>query len=268
MQLPVSHTVIALYVAHAHNSNFANSTIASHLSAVAYLHSLHGFNDPTKSFLVRKAMRGAACLAPTYDSRLPITEVIVNRLCSALYTVVSNHWEHVLLTAIFSLAFYSLARIGELLAYDSQTASHHRLLQLTDVSFDMEGTRLSRMYITYREFKHNISGKPHVVPVEAIFNGKTCPVVSLYNYIKLRGPSPGVLFRNKEGQSFSRARFEEITRRSLIFCGLDVARYKGHSFRIGGASYAAARGFSDAQIRLLGRWKTDAFKRYIRTPSL
>ena len=54
----------------------------------------------------------------------------------------------------------------------------------------------------------------------------------------------------------------------LFMCGLDPSRYKGHSFRIGAASYAADRGFSDAQIRMLGRWKSNAFLCYIRAPSL
>ena len=42
-------------------------------------------------------------------------------------------------------------------------------------------------------------------------------------------------------------------------CGLNPARYKGHSFRIGAASHATERGMSDAQIRVLGRWKSNAF---------
>ena len=45
-------------------------------------------------------------------------------------------------------------------------------------------------------------------------------------------------------------------------------RYKGHSFRIGAATFAAECGFSDAQIRLMGRWQSDAFRKYIRSPSL
>ena len=52
------------------------------------------------------------------------------------------------------------------------------------------------------------------------------------------------------------------------FCGLDTRSYKGQSFRIGAASHAADKGFSDAQIRTLGRWKSDAFKIYIRPERL
>ena len=43
---------------------------------------------------------------------------------------------------------------------------------------------------------------------------------------------------------------------------------KGHSFRIGAASFAADKGLSDAQVRALGRWKSNTFLKYIRLPSL
>jgi len=55
---------------------------------------------------------------------------------------------------------------------------------------------------------------------------------------------------------------------SLRFCDLDVLGYKSHSFRIGAASWAASKGMSDAQIRAFGRWKSNAFLRYIRAPSI
>ena len=52
-------------------------------------------------------------------------------------------------------------------------------------------------------------------------------------------------------------------------CNLDPNRYKGHSFRIGAATYAAEQVVSDDKIRHLGRWKSDAFKKYIRiTPRI
>ena len=37
-----------------------------------------------------------------------------------------------------------------------------------------------------------------------------------------------------------------------------------HSFRIGGASAAFSAGASDALIRVMGRWSSDCYNRYIR----
>jgi hypothetical protein len=57
---------------------------------------------------------------------------------------------------------------------------------------------------------------------------------------------------------------------SMLFrgCGLDTMKYKGHSFHIGTATFAAECGFSDAQICAMGRWRSDAFLKYIHIPSL
>lgn len=78
---------------------------------------------------------------------------------------------------------------------------------------------------------------------------------------------PGPLFIDC-GKPITRNIFVEKLSWAVKSCGLDSSRYKGHSFRIGAASYAADRGLSDSQIRTLGRWQSNAFTKYIRIPSL
>ena len=227
---------------------------------------MQGFQDPTKSFLIRKAVQGIARLAPSYDVRLPITESILIRICDALTYLVDLHYERKLFKAIFTTAFYSLARIGELVNYNGNHLED--LIQLSDLNFEKNGEEIIRFFLTFRTFKHNAFGKPHVITVDTLQSSQCCPVNHLHNYLSLRGPQAGCLFLTANGLPLSRRHFDNITQRCLRFCDLDLSRYKGHSFRIGGASYAATKGFSDAQIRLLGRWKSDAFRRYIRSPAV
>ena len=48
--------------------------------------------------------------------------------------------------------------------------------------------------------------------------------------------------------------------------GIDLTGYSGHSFRSGAATTAAAKGSSDSAIKMLGRWKSEAYQLYIKTP--
>ena len=45
-----------------------------------------------------------------------------------------------------------------------------------------------------------------------------------------------------------------------------VTYHSGHSFRIGAAITAVQQGLGDATVQMLGRWRSGAYKTYVRTP--
>ena len=55
-------------------------------------------------------------------------------------------------------------------------------------------------------------------------------------------------------------------RSTLAKAGVDPTHFSGHSFRIGAASTAAAKGVAESTVQTLGRWASDSYKRYIRIP--
>ena len=95
-----------------------------------------------------------------------------------------------------------------------------------------------------------------------------CPVQNLLDYFLRRDLSDGPLFRTYDGHAVLRKLFTHYLALIFRICGLDPTKYKGHSFCIGAATFGAECGFSDAQIRSMGRWKFDAFRKYIRGPGL
>jgi hypothetical protein len=73
------------------------------------------------------------------------------------------------------------------------------------------------------------------------------------------------LFEDPDGTPLSYKHFITSIRNALELAGLNPKIYAGHSFRRGAASAAAAAGYSDYEIQLLGRWRSDAYKLYIES---
>ena len=88
-------------------------------------------------------------------------------------------------------------------------------------------------------------------------NSIICPVAALGNSLALQGPSPGPLFCFADGRPLTWQRLSSMVQSILHSAGYHGS-YSGHSFRIGAATTAAARGVSDHLIKTLGRWSSDA----------
>lgn len=55
-----------------------------------------------------------------------------------------------------------------------------------------------------------------------------------------------------------------VLNKALQCLKVDSSSFGTHSFRIGAATTAAEKGFSDEYIKQLGRWSYKVFRRYIR----
>ena len=93
-----------------------------------------------------------------------------------------------------------------------------------------------------------------------------CPVDALLQYLTVRNSSPGPLFILQSGTPLTRTYLVTHLQSALQQAGLDQSQYNGHSFRIGAATTAAQQGIGDAMIQTLGRWRSDAYKVYIKLP--
>jgi integrase len=95
----------------------------------------------------------------------------------------------------------------------------------------------------------------------------SCPVTALKNlFTEIPNRLPTApLFENPDGKPLSYTSFITAIRSALESAGLNPKLYAGHSFRRGAATEAAAAGYSDYEIQLLGRWRSDAYKLYIET---
>ena len=93
----------------------------------------------------------------------------------------------------------------------------------------------------------------------AAVQGSLCPVALMREYLQYHPSGSGPLFVWSTGQYLIRLDIVNLLRR----CFPGSLSLNTHSFRIGGASAAASAGVPDSQIQILGRWSSDAYRRYI-----
>ena len=262
---PFSPVCLPLYISYLSFCNLAYSTTTLHLSAISYAHKLGGFCDPTKSFLIQKLLTALSRQRHS-DTRLPITRPVLHELVRSLEYTNSSAFQHTPFLAMFLTAFCGLFRIGELSTKSTRFAFsviQYRYLQILSCEGDPCTAK-----ITITDYKHNSDHRPFDILITRDDSVTFCPVKTLLKYCKIRGNRPGPLFCNSDQTPITTCQFNTELQRCLQNCGLDISWYKNHSFCIGGACHAADKGFSDAQIRALGRWKSDAFEVYLRSESI
>ena len=149
-----------------------------------------------------------------------------------------------------------------------RASGQKRVLQYDDLRFISSNGSISMVKLTIRKFKHNTANTAFEILIARENSVLVCPVQTLLDYCGMRGTTSGPLFCESDLRPVTISSFNTELKRCLVFCGLDMSRYKGHSFRIGAATHASEQCFSDSQIRKLGLWQSDAFKTYLRSGAL
>ena len=157
---------------------------------------------------------------------------------------------------MFLIAFDGFLHVGEFTVVSTKKESH--CLQISDIGWSSDG-----FVIKFRSYKHSVPSVVENISVSPQ-SGNTCPVYHLQKFLAVRGAQKGCLFINPSGTPVARSQFTEALHGALSFVGLSPMKYKGHSFRIGAATWAMQLGKSDAQIRSSGCWHSNAFLKYIR----
>ena len=257
--LPLRVTDLCLFVSDLHRQGLQPSSIASHLSALGHFQKMSGFKDSTKHFLVQKLVTGARRLSPGSQVRLPITSGVLQGLVAALKVSESTKYCRLLLHAMFTTAFHAFLRIGEIAP--KTVKGQGEVVQLSDISWQQD----AQCVLTLHKFKnsHKQGSQSFTLRKLGKADKTICPIRALKKYLEMRSKKQGPLFV-LNGHPCLRRYFDDRLRAALVGGGYCPKSYKGHSFRIGAATEAASRGMSDAQIRNLGRWQSDAFRKYIR----
>ena len=118
--------------------------------------------------------------------------------------------------------------------------------------------------MTIKNSKANKTGRDEIVIIYATGN-MLCPVKAAQKVINMnKGNSPNSPFLSGTGgKPLTINRLNSILKEATKNVSLN-GTLSAHSFRIGIASLLAKKGFSNQQIKAVGRWSSRAFQAYIR----
>ena len=251
--------------------NISANSIKVYLSAIRQLHIQRKLCPPPIGDMARLAqvLRGikisqaSANKLPTRQ-RSPMTPELLHKIKVAWQKYPIDD-EKIMLWAAFLTAFFGFMRSGELCAHSSKDFDPATVLSVNDVSVDdLSNPRLLRIHLKVSKTD------PYRAGVD-IFLARTdddlCPVAAMLAWLVRRGKTPGPLFRLLPGKYLTHSQLVTKLREAINLTDQDPTKFSGHSFRSGAASVAAEQGISVPHIKLLGRWKSSAYQRYVKTPA-
>ena len=242
------------------NDSLHHSSIKVYLSAVRSLHIDNGLPDPLVNCLqLQRLLRGIKCVQGSSPSkRLPIT---IDLLKVIQHSLDFNSRDHIMFWTACCIGFFGFLWAGEFTANPPFDPSIH--LAVSDVQADaLVDPSCFKIHIKCSKTDPFRMGCDIYV---GWGNSVICPVAAIGNFLALRGPLPGPLFCYADGRPLTRQLLSSTVQSILRSAGYPGS-YSGHSFRIGAATTVAARGIPDHLIKTLGRWSSDAYQLYIRTP--
>lgn len=195
--------------------------------------------------------------------RLPMTPDILLKLRS-VWEQEPGNYDHIMLWAACCTCYFGFLRSGEICSPSDKDYDSSTHLSFADIAVDSHDDP-STIAITIKASKTDPYRQGVTVYLGAT-GSKLCPVKALLAFISVRGDATGPLFQFANKQVLTRERFVTHVRSALSKAGLNPDVYAGHSFRIGAATVAHENGIEDSTIMTLGRWKSNAYQRYIRIP--
>ena len=252
---PLKESILQLFVTSL-AGRLKYSSIKVYLCGIQYQSIICGFQEKIapmgKLYYVMRGIRRVHSTGRV-KQRLPITPSHLRDMISFVQNSLFSNYDKAMWKCLILLAFFGLLRVSEYVCPGQRKYDPSINLMPSDVKFCGD-----IVYINLKASKTDPFRAGFKVRLVRI-GGNLCPVTALIDYIVYRGATVGPLFILSSG--------EFVTRKYVsAFINISLPRALNlhtHSFRIGGASAAASCGIPDSAIKILGRWSSDCYRRYI-----
>ena len=274
--LPLNTSDILTFTAWLLNRGVKSSTISSYLSGLRQVHLSNGVDIPIiRSDLISQVLKGQShldSLTPNLNpTRLPVSPTILRILKLEINNSSFSKRDKRLIWLLCTLAFHGSFRIIELLSKTKGYFDPDFCLLGNNVilkPFIHNNTTVSVLTVSVKSPK---TGRPNTTDIVDVFptNTDLCPVKAYSDFAK-SNPAPNLslpFFTLSNGSPYSGPQFNSHLKLWLSkYIDPSFGYISGHSFRAGIPSILGNLGFSDSDIKLVGRWSSSAFQSYLKLP--
>ena len=256
---------VYLFLAYLVHTRKKSATVKSYLSAIRTVltYDNHELNENTVQLqaITRACKLSNNFITPRFPIKIELLETILFET-----TRILGHQPYLvrLYQVVFALAYYGLLRIGEI-------ARSNHTIKAKNVHL-AENKNKIKIFL-YTSKMHGMESLPQKIRIEGLDSSKLkqkrhfCPFKIMKNYLIVQGN-----YLSETEQFFvfqGHIPLEQIHVRVMLAkiiknLGLNAHLYQFHGIRAGRATDLSRWGFSIEQIKVLGRWKSNAVYKYLK----
>lgn len=264
----VDEGLLVAYTAFRSQNNIKFETIKLELYAIQSTLFDFGVIIQLKEFrILEKVLMGLKKSGkPNQIKKFEITPSVLQKIFT--FFPMSAHYTSQVYKAAFSIAVFGMLRCGEFTNNSNTPTIKTLRIHHAETITTNNNNQILRIFIPvsktdlFREGVH--------IHVPCLCNLKTiCPFHEFQTMLQMRQSlnitiQPfSALFLFQNGEILQRKHIQKILDTINISKVFGKQKLTGHSFRRGGATALANNGTPDWIIQMLGRWKSDSYKRYI-----
>ena len=257
---------VTLYCTHLCKLGRKSSTIKSYVSAIKFTLVADDYPWSDRKILLSTLTRVCKAKNDVVHNRFPIRISLLEQLLFKLEQKYAQQpYLELLFKNMFCFGYYGLMRIGEI-AYGKHT------VKAKDIYVGDNKDKI--LLLLHSSKTHGRESRPQTIKIEAnedVYHPKTptyCPFRLARKYLRVRGDyveDEDQLFVFSDQSPVMPAHVRSLLKQLLADLNLNPDLYDTHSFRIGRASDLSKAGHSLDYIKQVGRWKSNAVYRYLRT---
>lgn len=249
--LPLIETNLLRYVAYLSSQGLTSSTISNYLSGLrAWVIALGGVEPTIWTPRLRLAVRAVSRTDSPPRQVSPITFPILSDI---IHSLVYGH-DSLMISSALLIHYFACLRASEI-CIDPNTG----LAPLRDSVLFPSSDRM-----IFRVISSKTASRGFTVHIGCSNHPICAPCTLRYFMSQFPAPSTSYLFSTSEGVPLDYPTYNNSIKSLVARIGLDPQLYSTHSLRAGAATQAAQSGLQETQIQRLGRWKSDAYKLYMR----